>query len=155
MEHDPQSHPQNVDPARVGRPRRRRLLLVAAAISGATLLLVLAVVGIGYALYGSDTNVSQRAAGGGTKVIAVELTDFDVSPGTLVVDRGTHVVLEVTNSGDEDHDLAFEGGRLHTSTLGDGQSQRLDLGTVTRYLESWCTLPFHKTLGMKLHIKVV
>jgi nitrite reductase (NO-forming) len=155
MEHDPQSHGQNVDPARVGRPRRRRRLLVAAAISGATLLLLLALVGIGYALYGSDTNVSQRAAAGGTKVVAVELTDFDVSPGTLVVDRGTHVVLEVTNTGDENHDLAFEGGRLHTSTLGHGQSQRLDLGTVTGHLESWCTLPFHKTLGMKLHIKVV
>jgi nitrite reductase (NO-forming) len=116
---------------------------------------VLAVVGIGYALYGSDTNVSQRAAGGGTKVISVELTDFDVRPGTLVVDRCTHVVLEVTNTGDEDHDLAFEGGRLHTSTLSHGQSQRLDLGTVTRHLESWCTLLFHKTLGMKLHIEVV
>jgi hypothetical protein len=155
MERDPQSHPRNIDPVRVGRPRGRRLLLVAAAISGATLLLLLAVVGIGYALYGSDTNVSQRAAGGGTKVIAVELTDFDVRPGTLVVDRGTHVVLEVTNTGDENHDLAFEGGRLQTSTLSSGQSQRLDLGTVTRQLESWCTLPFHKTLGMKLHIEVV
>jgi nitrite reductase (NO-forming) len=116
---------------------------------------VLAVLGIGYAVYGADTNVSQRAAGGGTKVIAVELTDFDVRPGTLVVDRGTHVVLDVTNTGHENHDLAFEGGRLHTSTLSDGQSQRLDLGTVTRQLESWCTLPFHKTLGMKLQIEVV
>lgn len=155
MQRDPHSHPRNTDPARDGRPRRRRALLVAAAISGATLLLLLAVVGIGYALYGSDTNVRQRAAGGGTKVIAVELTDFDVKPGTLVVDRGTHVVLDVTNTGHEDHDLAFESGRKHTSTLGSGQSQRLDLGTVTRQLESWCTLPFHKTLGMTLHIEVV
>jgi hypothetical protein len=155
MEHDPQSHARNVDSPRAGRPRRRRLLLVAAAIGGPTVLLVLAVVGIGYAVYGSDTNVSQRAAGGGTKVVAVELTDFDVRPGTLVVDRGTHVVLEVTNSGNENHDLAFEGGWLHTSTLSHGQSQRLDLGTVTRHLESWCTLPFHRTLGMKLHIEVV
>lgn len=153
MQHDPNSHPH--DPARLGRPHRRRILLVTAAISGATILLLLAVVGIGYALYGSDTNVRQRAAGGGTKVIAIELTDFDVSPGTLVIDRGTHVVLEVTNTGDEDHDLALEGGRLRTSTLSSGQSQRLDLGTVTRQLESWCTLPFHKTLGMKLHIEVV
>lgn len=153
MEHDP--HARNINPARVGQPRGRRLLLLAAAISGATLLLVLAVVGVGYAVYGSDTNIRQPAAGGGTKVIAVELTDFDVRPGTLVVDRGTHVVLEVTNTGDEDHDLAFEGGRLHTSTLSNGQSQRLDLGTVTRQLESWCTLPFHKTLGMKLRIEVV
>lgn len=155
MEHDPQSHARNVDPARVGHRRPRRLLLIAAAISGATLLLLLAVVGIGYALYGSDTNVRQRATGGGTKLIAVELTDFDVSPGTLVVDRGTHVVLEVSNTGHEDHDLAFEGGRLHTTTLSHGGSQQLDLGTVTRDLESWCTLPFHKSLGMKLHIEVL
>ncbi len=153
MQHDSESHSQDVDPDRVGRSRRRLLPLVAAAIGGATLL-VLVVVGIGYALYGSDTNIRQRAAGGGTKVIAIELTDFDVRPGTLVVDRGTHVVLEVTNTGDEDHDLAFEGGRRQTSTLSRGQSQRLDLGTVTRQLESWCTLPFHKTLGMKLHVEV-
>jgi nitrite reductase (NO-forming) len=125
------------------------------AITGAIVLLMLAVVGIGFAVYGSDTNVSQRAAGGGTKVIPVELTDFDVKPGTLVVDRGTHVVLKVTNTGGEDHDLAFEGGRIHTSTLSHGRSQQLDLGTVTRNLESWCTLPFHKSLGMKLHIEVV
>jgi nitrite reductase (NO-forming) len=155
MEHGPQSHAPNVGSARLGRPRRRRRLLLAAAISGAIVLLVLALVGIGYAVYGSDTNVIQRAAGGGTKVIAVELTDFDVRPGTLVVDRGTHVVLNVTNTGHEDHDLAFKGGQLHRSTLGDGQSQRLDLGKVTRDLESWCTLPFHKTLGMKFHIEVV
>jgi nitrite reductase (NO-forming) len=155
MEHDPHSHSQNVDPDRIGHPRGRPRLLLVAAISGAAVLLVLAVVGIGYALYGSDTNIRQRAAGGGTKVIAVELTDFDVRPGTLVVDRGTHVLLAVTNTGDEKHDLAFEGGRLQTSTLGSGQSQRLDLGKVTRRLESWCTLPFHKTLGMKLHIEVV
>jgi nitrite reductase (NO-forming) len=150
MEQAPQ---RNVEPARVGR--RRRPLLVAAAISGATVLLMLAVVGIGYAIYGADTNVTQRAAGGGTKVIPVELTDFDVRPGTLVVDRGTHVVLEVTNTGDEDHDLAFKGGRIRTSTLSHGRAQQLDLGTVTRSLESWCTLPFHKSLGMKLHIEVV
>ena len=155
MEHDAQSHPQNVDSARVGRPRRRRLLLVAAAISGATVLLVLAVVGIAYALYGSDTNVSQRATGGGTKVIPVELKDFDVTPGTLIVDRGTHVVLEVTNTGDEDHDLVFEGGRLQTRTLGPGQSQQLDLGTVTGDIHGGCTLPFHDALGMMLHIQVV
>jgi nitrite reductase (NO-forming) len=88
-------------------------------------------------------------------VIPVELKDFDVTPGTLIVDRGTHVVLEVTNTGDEDHDLVFEGGRLQTRTLGHGQSQRLDLGTLGRVLHGGCTLPFHDSLGMTLHIKVV
>jgi nitrite reductase (NO-forming) len=64
-------------------------------------------------------------------------------------------VLEVANTGDKDHDLAFEGGRIHTSTLRHGGSQQLDLGTVVGNREGWCTLPFHKSLGMKLHIEVV
>jgi nitrite reductase (NO-forming) len=127
---------------------------VVAVISGAVLL-ILAAVGVAYALYGSDTNVSQRATGGGTKVIPVELKDFDVTPGTLAVDRGTHVVLEVTNTGDEHHDLVFEGGGLQTRTLGHGQSQRLVIGEVTDDLRFECTVPFHDSLGMKLHIQVV
>jgi nitrite reductase (NO-forming) len=155
MDHGPRSHIRNVDPARVARPRRRRPLLVAVAVTWAIVLLALAVVGIGYAIYGADTNVSQRAEGGGTKLIPVELTDFDVRPGTLVVDRGTEVVLDVTNTGDEDHDLAFGGGGIQTSTLAHGGSQQLDLGAVSRNLQGWCTLPFHKSLGMKLQIEVV
>jgi hypothetical protein len=54
-------------------------------------------------------------------VNAVELNDFDIRPGTLIVERGTHVVLDVTNTGNGDHDLAFESGRLHTSTLSHDQ----------------------------------
>jgi nitrite reductase (NO-forming) len=154
MERGSELRTRGGDQARAGRPRRRGLRLVVAVIGGAVLL-ILAAVGVAYALYGSDTNVSQRATGGGTKVIPVELSDFDVTPGTLIVDRGTHVVLEVTNTGDEDHDLVFDGGRLQTRTLGHGQSQQLDLGAVTRDLHGGCTLPFHDSLGMKLHIQVV
>jgi hypothetical protein len=154
MEQDSKPHTRGGDRARAGRPRRRRLLLVTAVIGG-TVLLMLGAVGIAFALYGSDTNVSQRATGGGTKVIPVELKDFDVTPGMLIVDRGSHVVLEVTNTGDEIHDLAFEGRPLRTSMLGYGQSQQLDLGEVTDDLQFVCTVPFHASLGMKLHIQVV
>ena len=38
--------------------------------------------------------------------------------------------------------------------LDPGQSQRLDLGRVTRDVSAWCTLPGHKTFGMTLDIRV-
>jgi nitrite reductase (NO-forming) len=105
------------------------------------------------AAYGRDTNTTERVAAGGTKVMPVTLTDFDVSPGTLVVNRGTHLLLKVTNRGDEVHDLVMVGGP-RTRMLGSGDSQRLDLGVVTHSLESWCTVEFHKSLGMILHVRV-
>src|SRR5215475_4206595 len=125
-----------------------------------TLIAVVVVVAAGagviawfVATYGRDTNITERAAAGGTKVIPVTLTDFDVTPGTLVVNRGMHLLLKVTNRGDEVHDLAMVGGP-RTRVLGPGASQRLDLGVVTHSLESWCTVEFHKSLGMILHVRV-
>ncbi len=38
--------------------------------------------------------------------------------------------------------------------LDPGESQRLDLGRVTRGVNAWCTLPGHKTFGMTLGIQV-
>jgi hypothetical protein len=78
-------------------------------------VVVLVVVGAGgiaglVATYGLDTNTSERVPAGGTKVVPVMLTDFDVTPGTLVVSRGTQLVLDVVNRGDQVHDLAVAGG---------------------------------------------
>jgi nitrite reductase (NO-forming) len=136
------------------RPRWR-LLAIAAAIG-----LVLAVLGAGaFALSGGfDKTTSERVSGTGTQVVRVALVDavvgFDVTPDLLEVAHGTHVVLNVVNEGDEDHDLAVEGG-AKTRTLSPGQSQRLDLGTVTEDRAFWCTLPGHKPAGMTLDMQVI
>ena len=133
-----------------------RLLATAAAIG----LVVLAVLGVGaFALSGGfDKTTSERVSGKETQVVRVALVDavvgFDVTPDVLEVDRGTHVVLNVVNEGDEDHDLAVDGGPK-TRTLGPGQSQRLDLGTVIGDWAAVCTLPGHKEAGMTLDIQVV
>jgi hypothetical protein len=71
-----------------------------------------------------------------------------------ILRRPTAEILDVTNTGDEDHDLVFEGSRLHTRMLSHGQSEHLDLGEVTGDLQFECTVPFHASLGMKLHIQV-
>ena len=137
------------------RPRWRLL-----ATAGAIGVVVLAVLGMGaFALSGGfDKTTSERVSGPGTQVVRVALVDavigFDVTPDVLEVVRGTHVVLNIVNEGDEGHDLAVDGG-AKTRTLSHGESQRLDLGTVTDDLDFWCTLPGHKAAGMILDIHVV
>ena len=146
-------------PPSEGGPRKRprwRLLVTAGAIG----LVVLAVLGVGaFALSGGfDKTTSERVSGRGTQVVRVALVDtvigFDVTPDVLEVVRGTHVVLNVVNEGDEDHDLAVDGG-AKTRTLSPGQSERLDLGTVTDDRAFLCTLPGHKLAGMTLDLRIV
>ena len=112
------------------RPRWR--LLATSGAIGVVVAAVLAVAGIALS-GGFDKTTSKRISGTGTQVVRVALVDavvgFDVTPDVLEVARGTHVVLKVVNEGGEDHDLAVDGG-AKTRTLGPGQSERLDLGTV-------------------------
>lgn len=122
--------------------------------------LAAALLGFGvFALSGGlDRTVTQRVHGGDTRVVRVALVDavvgFDVTPDRLLVDRGTHLVLDVVNEGDEIHDLALEGG-ARTDRLDPGQSQRLDLGVImSSPPELYCTLPGHKSAGMTLDIQI-
>lgn len=132
---------------------RRRPVIAIALIATAALVAFGA-----FALSGGlDRTVTERV-GGGTRVVRVALVDavvgFDVTPDELVVDRGTHVVLDVVNEGDEVHDLALDGGP-RTRRLDPGRSQRLDLGTMTRSPpELYCTLSGHRAAGMTFDIRV-
>jgi nitrite reductase (NO-forming) len=132
-----------------------RVVLIAAAIAMAASLVGLGVFAL---LGGLDRTVTERVEGGGTRVVRVALVDavvgFDVTPDRLLVDPGTHLVLNVVNEGDEVHDLVLEDG-ARTRMLNPDQSQRLDLGVIRSTLpELYCTLPGHKSAGMTLDIRV-
>jgi nitrite reductase (NO-forming) len=136
------------------KPKRRHVLAASAIALSACL--------IGFAAFalsgGLDRTATERVHGGETRVVRVALVDavlgFDITPDQLVVDRGTHVVLEVVNEGDEVHDLALESGAV-TKRLDPGQSQRLDLGLINDSLpELYCTLPGHRSAGMTLDIQI-
>jgi nitrite reductase (NO-forming) len=136
------------------KPKRRHVLAVSAVT------LVAALVGLAvFALSGDlDRTVTERVHGGGTRVVRVALVEaavgFDVTPDRLVVDRGTHLVLNVVNDADEAHDLAVQGG-ARTRRLDPGQSQRLDLDMITSQPpELYCTLPGHKFAGMTLDVQI-
>jgi nitrite reductase (NO-forming) len=94
-----------------------------------------------------------RVATGGTQTVAVRLADMRITPSVITVKTGTHVVLEVTNADTVRHDLLVGIG-ARTPLLGHGQSARLDLGTLTRSLSGWCTVPGHKAAGMTMTIEV-
>jgi hypothetical protein len=134
---------------------KRRPVLVVSVIAAAGALLGFGI----FALFGGlDRTVTERVHGGGTRVVRVALVDavvgFDATPDQLLVDRETHLVLDVVNEGDEIHDLALEGGP-RTDRLDPGQSQRLDLGVITTSPpELYCTLPGHKSAGMTLDIQI-
>jgi nitrite reductase (NO-forming) len=136
------------------RLRRRSILIATAALLVVGLAAAIAVALAG----GFDRTTTERVAGGGTKTIPVALVDatvgFDVTPDVIVVDPGTHLILDVRNDGDGTHDLAIDGGASRTRMLEPGESQRLDLGTITKTAKAWCTLPDHKLAGMTLDIRV-
>ena len=135
------------------RLRRRAILIATAAlVVGLAAAIAVALAG------GFDRTTTERVAGGGTKTIPVALVDatvgFDVTPDVIVVDPGTHLILDVRNEGDGIHDLAIDGGSSRTRMLEPGESQRLDLGTITKTAKAWCTLPDQKFAGMTLELRV-
>ena len=135
------------------KPRRR--LAIGTAVALVIALGALAA----FALAGGlDKTTTERVSGGGTEVVRVALVDaavgFDVTPDVVVVDRGTHLILDVVNDADGVHDLAVDGGSSRTRMLEPGESQRLDLGRVTADIRGVCTLSGHELAGMSLDVQV-
>jgi nitrite reductase (NO-forming) len=135
------------------RPRHRLLIATAVALviaSGALAAFALA--------GGLDNTTTESVTGGGTKVVRVALVDatvgFDVTPDVVVVDPGTHLILDVVNDGDEVHDLAVDGGSSRTRMLDPGESQQLDLGRVSADIRTLCTLSGHELAGMSLDVQL-
>jgi nitrite reductase (NO-forming) len=105
---------------------------------------------------GSDDRTrsgTTTVAAGGTQIVAVRLLNMQISPSVIRVAAGTHLVLDVTNTDTVRHDLLIDAGP-RTPLLGDHQSARLDIGTVDRARQGWCTVPGHKAAGMTITIDV-
>jgi nitrite reductase (NO-forming) len=127
-------------------------------LGGLALGVVMLLVALSVALTGGARTVPGDDAAvvvpaGGTRTAAVRLVDMRITPSVLQVAAGTRLVLEVSNTGAMRHDLLIDGGP-HTPLLAPGSSARLDLGTLSRTLQGWCSVPGHKAAGMTLTIKV-
>ena len=106
--------------------------------------------GGGFGLFGPPL-ISQ--APGSVQTVAVELEDLYVEPERVEVPSGTRLQVEVTNNGDQEHDLKLN-GETGTDRLRPGESQTADFGVIDADTQAWCTVPGHKEAGMLLAIVV-
>ncbi len=123
------------------------------AIAGAVALVVVAAAA--FAAGGRESGPDQHvtAGAGSTRTVDVVLDNMRITPSVITVTKGTHLILDVTDTDHMRHDLKIGGGP-RTPLLSHGQSARLDLGTVRRSLDGWCTVPGHRAAGMTMTIRV-
>jgi nitrite reductase (NO-forming) len=86
--------------------------------------------------------------------VAVEARDMRFTPSTIEVEEGTNLVIELTNTDDEDvHDLVLDSGD-DSGRLSPGESTTIEVGVVGRDLDGWCSVVGHRQMGMVLSIEV-
>jgi nitrite reductase (NO-forming) len=102
---------------------------------------------------GADGERPAAGPGGPVQTVAVELGDLYVKPDRVEVPPDTHLLVEVTNNGDQEHDLNLN-GEIGTKRLRPGESETADFGVIESDAQAWCTVPGHKEAGMVLSIAV-
>lgn len=148
--------------AKKGCPERNtmKLAAVAGAILGFAALLI-ATVALSQSGNGGGASTSVAAPSPTGAIaethepthLAVELGDIFISPVQLTAAAG-EIVLDVTNSGGIQHDLALEGGP-QTVLLDPGATTSLELGELTAGTYTlFCTVPGHREGGMEASLVV-
>lgn len=119
-------------------------------------VLVLAMAVVIAACGGGDAGTD---SGGGGDVVAdadpieieVILSDFEIEPSVIEIQRGQPVTMTVINEGPDRHDLVIEGLGLNVATkeLAAGEQEVIQFTAQTSgKIETYCSVPGHKTLGM-------
>ncbi|WP_028047526.1 multicopper oxidase domain-containing protein [Cellulomonas sp. URHE0023] len=92
-------------------------------------------------------------ATGRTTTVSVEAVTMRFSPSVVTVPAGDRLVIEVTNTDDDVHELAIETGAT-TGRLAPGEQGSVDVGVVGVPLDGWCPVAGHRLMGMTLRIEV-
>ncbi|MBM7366806.1 multicopper oxidase domain-containing protein [Gordonia hydrophobica] len=98
-------------------------------------------------------NQSGVVATGHTTTVQIGIAGMRFTPGRIVVPRGDRLVIELTNTGDQTHDLVMPTG-ARTPRLAPGDHAALDAGIVGTSMQGWCSLPGHRQMGMVLDVVV-
>jgi nitrite reductase (NO-forming) len=93
-------------------------------------------------------------ATGQVTTISVVASQMRFVPSSVNVPAGNRLVLIVTNTDPDVHDLALETGQ-NTGWITRGRTARLDVGIVGRSLKGWCTIVGHRQLGMVFTINAI
>ncbi|GED09136.1 multicopper oxidase domain-containing protein [Cellulosimicrobium cellulans] len=167
----PPSGTRRGDAARAVAARReaqaRRPL--AGAVTAAVATLALAVVGgvaadpvaagvgsgvvEGGAVAGTGGAAVPVATTGRTTTVQVEAADMRFVPDTITVPAGDRLVVELTNTDADVHDLVLEDGTT-SGRVAPGETATVDVGVVSGDLDGWCSVAGHRLMGMTLTIDV-
>ncbi|MFP5345967.1 MAG: multicopper oxidase domain-containing protein [Actinomycetes bacterium] len=136
-----------------GVPASRRTGLAAAGLA----VVVLAAAGgvaadpAALGLPGAPAAAAGVKATGHTTTVHLTVKGMRFVPGTVDVPAGDRLVIELTNTGTDTHDLVLETG-ARTPRLAPGAKATLDVGVVGRDLEGWCSVAGHRQMGMVLTV---
>ncbi|QIK62503.1 multicopper oxidase domain-containing protein [Leucobacter viscericola] len=126
------------------------------AITAAIGVLALVVCG-GVALDPASAGIGTFAANtrvtptGQTTVAEVSVEGMRFVPATIEVPAGNELVINLTNTGTDTHDLTLATG-LSTPRLAPGQSATIEAGVIGGNVEGWCSIAGHRQMGMVLDI---
>ncbi|MFE6237270.1 multicopper oxidase domain-containing protein [Cellulosimicrobium sp. NPDC057862] len=140
---------------------------LAGAVTAAVATLALAVVGgvaadpvaagVGSGVVGGGAVAGTGGAGvpvaatGRTTTVQVEAADMRFVPDTITVPAGDRLVVELTNTDDDVHDLVLEDGTT-SGRVAPGETVTVDVGVVGGDLDGWCSVAGHRLMGMTLTI---
>ncbi|GEP35792.1 hypothetical protein NSZ01_35600 [Nocardioides szechwanensis] len=92
---------------------------------------------------------------GHTTVVEIEAHDMRFFPDTVDVPAGDALVIELTNTDDEDvHDLVLD-DETDSGRLAPGDSTTMEVGIVGRDVAGWCSVIGHHQMGMVLTIRAI
>ncbi len=113
--------------------------------------------------------VGAAAQGDQPTVISVQLSEFKFTPPEIMLNKGQHYVLHLTDSGKRDHSFTAKGffqtvtfdpasaSAVHDGDIDLKSGVTADVGFTPQTAGTYdmhCDHPFHATLGMRGHIVV-
>ncbi|MPV38894.1 multicopper oxidase domain-containing protein [Georgenia subflava] len=138
-----------------GAPPVRRRLGAAWGVGAVAVAVVLGVAGDPAAAgLGAGSAAADVAGTGETTTVEVSVEGMRFTPSVIEVPAGNELVIELTNTGTDVHDLVLETGAT-TGRLSVGETRTLDAGVIGRDVEGWCSVAGHRQMGMTLDIVAV
>ncbi|MCK6211813.1 multicopper oxidase domain-containing protein [Georgenia sp. EYE_87] len=138
-----------------GPPPVRRRLGGAWGVGAVAIAVVLGVAGDPAAAgLGAGSAAGEVAATGGTTTVQVSVEGMRFTPSVVEVPAGDELVIELTNTGTDVHDLVLETGAT-TGRLSVGETRTLEAGVIGRDVDGWCSVAGHRQMGMTLAIVAV
>ena len=128
---------------------RRRLGLAAL---GLAVVVLAAAIGVIDHPGSNSAKPSAAEASGHTTTVDVRIEGLRYVPATIEVPRGDRLVVMLSNTGDQRHDLIFAGGP-QTALLAPGERATVDVGVIEAEIGGWCSVPGHRQMGMVMHVR--